>query len=109
MQNDTDRSLLAFNTAYLAQIERLAELETIKKEMEDTSKRIRKELLEAMRYYNLMSVDNDYVTITRVAPSSSMSINSKALKLAEPDLYFELEEKYPKLTERAESIRIKVK
>lgn len=107
--SETNDNMIMFTNGYLAQMERLADLEKTKKEMEDTSKRIRKELLEAMKYYNLMAVDNDYITITRVAPSSSLSINSKALKLAEPDLYFELEEKYPKLTERAESIRIKVK
>ena len=107
--SETNANLMRFDTAYLAQMERIAELEKVKKEIEETSKSIRKELLEAMKYYNLMSVDNDYLTITRVSASTTKSINTKELKLLEPDLYFDLESKYPKVTERSESVRIKVK
>ena len=107
--NTANENLVKFETAYLATMQRVAELETIKKELEEQSKAIRKDLLKAMKYYNLVSVDNDFVTITRVAASTSKSINTKEMKLLEPDLYLTLVNKYPKVVERGESVRIKVK
>ena len=98
-----------FNTNYLATMQRIADLETTIKELEDTKDKVRAELLQAMEYYGLRSIDNDILTMTVVAPSVSTTIDTKAIRISDPDTYEALLEKYPKVTERRQSLRIKVK
>jgi predicted phage-related endonuclease len=100
---------LEFNTAYITKMQKLAELETAKKEIEETSKQVRAELLKAMQDNNLVKVENDYVAITRVAASDSTTLDTKKMKQLEPDKFFELLDEYPKHIVKGESIRIKVK
>lgn len=104
-----ERNELTFNENYLATMQRYAELEKTVKELEDTKKKVRAEIQEAMESYGVRSVDNDYLHITVVAPSFSKSVDTAALKIAKPDLYEELVEKYPKVLERRASLRVKVK
>lgn len=98
-----------FNTNYLATMQRIADLEQTIKELEDTKDKVRAELLQAMEYYGLRSIDNDILTMTVVAPSVSTTIDTKAIRISDPDTYEDLLEKYPKVTERRQSLRIKVK
>ena len=98
-----------FNTNYLATMQRIADLEQTIKELEDTKDKVRAELLQAMEYYGLRSIDNDILTMTVVAPSVSTTIDTKAIRISDPDTYEDLLDKYPKVTERRQSLRIKVK
>ena len=98
-----------FNTNYLATMQRIADLETTIKELEDTKDKVMAELLQAMEYYGLRSIDNDILTMTVVAPSVSTTIDTKAIRISDPDTYEDLLDKYPKVTERRQSLRIKVK
>ena len=100
---------LVFAERYLETFKRYSELEQTIKELTKTQKDVRIELLNAMRDYNIVSVDNDFIQLSRVAPSYSTTINTERLRLQEPDIYDELIEKYPKTTEKAEHIRVKVK
>lgn len=101
--------LTLFNTNYLATMQRIADLEQTIKELEETKDKVRAELLQAMEYYGLRSIDNDILTMTVVAPSVSTTIDTKAIRISDPDTYEDLLEKYPKVTERRQSLRIKVK
>ena len=101
--------LTVFNKNYLATMQRIADLENTIKGLEDTKEAVRKELLEAMEFYGLRSIDNDILTMTLVAPSVSTTIDTKAIRLNDPDTYEDLLDKYPKVTERRQSLRIKVK
>jgi CRISPR-associated exonuclease Cas4 len=101
--------LTVFNKNYLATMQRIADLENTIKELEDTKEAVRKELLQAMEFYGLRSIDNDILTMTLVAPSVSTTIDTKAIRLNDPDTYEDLLDKYPKVTERRQSLRIKVK
>ena len=98
-----------FNTNYLATMQRIADLETTIKELEDTKDKVRAELLQAMEYYGLRSIDNDILTMTVVAPSVSTTIDTNAIRISDPDTYEALLDKYPKVTERRQILRIKVK
>ena len=100
---------LVFNENYLATMKRYAELEQTVKELEDTKKKVRAEIQEAMESYGIRSVDNDFVRITLVAPSTSISIDTAALRIARPDQYDELIGRFPKKTERRASIRVTIK
>lgn len=106
--NNTDNQLV-FNDKYLATMQRYAELEATVKELEATKKKVRAEIQEAMEHYNIRSVDNDFVKITLVAPSTSISIDTAALRIARPDMYDELIGRFPKKTERKASLRVTIK
>lgn len=100
---------VVFNENYLATMKRYAELEATVKELEDTKKKVRAELQEAMESYGVRSIDNDYVKIVMVAPSTSITIDTPALRIARPDQYEELLARFPKKTERKASLRVTVK
>lgn len=101
--------ITVFNKNYLATMQRIADLESTIKDLEETKDKVRSELLQAMEFYGLRSIDNDILTMTLVAPSVSTTIDTKAIRINEPDIYEDLLERYPKVTERRQSLRIKVK
>jgi len=100
---------LAFSDKYIATLQRYADLETTIKELEDTKKKVRKEIQEAMEYYGIRSFDNDILKLTLVAPSVSTTIDTSALRISDPDTYERLIELYPKKTERKQSLRVTVR
>ena len=103
---------IIFKNNNLAALQRYADLEKTAKEIENEKKKLRNELLDAMRKNNLVgceiNIANEVLKITRVAPSSSKSINMKLLRISDPDTYDELLDRYPKTSDRAEHIRVKV-
>lgn len=71
----------------------LKNVEEEKKKLEEISKNAKKQLLDAMLEHGIKSIDNDLVkvTVTKVSESTSIA---------------ELLEDYPKVTKRAESLRV---
>lgn len=61
-----------------------------------------------MDAYDIKSIDNQYIKITRVNGSTSTSIDLKALEKEEPELYAELLKDYPKVTNRKPYLTFKV-
>lgn len=104
-----DNNLVAFDNKYMVTMQKIADLEKTIKELDDTRKKVRAELQEAMEFYGLRSVDNDILTMTLVAPSVSTTIDTSALRREDPDTYDRLIEVYPKKTERRQSLRMKLK
>lgn len=98
-----------FENKYLAQMQQLQQLVNHKKELEKTEKQIKKELEQAMNEYNIKSIDNEYLKITRVEASETVSIDLAAMKKKEPELYEELIEDYPKVRKRSAYVRFTVK
>ena len=97
---------VAFSDKYISTMQRYADLEKTIKELEDTKKKVRKEIQEAMEFYGIRSFDNDILKLTLVAPSVSTTIDTSALRISDPDIYEELMEKYPKTVERKQSLRV---
>ena len=97
---------VAFSDRYIATMQRYADLESTIKELEDTKKKVRREILEAMDFYGIKTFENDILKLTVVAPSSSTTIDASALRISDPDTYDTLIEKYPKVTERKQSLRV---
>lgn len=62
-----------------------------------------------MLEHGVKSIDNDFVKVTVTKASESVSVDLKKLQKKEPRLYGELVEDYPKVTKRAESVRVTVK
>lgn len=98
-----------FENKYLAQMQQLQQLVSQKKELEKIEKDIKKELEEAMNKYNIKSIDNEFLKITRVEACELVSIDLTAMKKKEPELYEELLEDYPKVTKRNAYVRFTVK
>jgi predicted phage-related endonuclease len=98
-----------FENKYLAVMANIALLEKQVKEMQEKQKALKADLEKAMDEYDIKSIDNDYLKITRVAASSSTSIDLKKLQEKEPGLYGELLEDYPKVTTRKAYVKFTVK
>ena len=98
-----------FNNNYMATMQRYADLETTIKELTETKDKVRAEIQRAMEDYNIRSIDNDIVKLTLVAPSVSITIDTKALRISDPDTYEDLLDKYPKTTARRQSLRVTIK
>lgn len=100
---------LTFNDKYTATMQRYADLENTIKELEDTKKKVRAEIQEAMEFYGIRSFENDILKLTLVAPSVSTTIDTSALRINDPDTYDRLIEVYPKKTERKQSLRVTIR
>lgn len=98
-----------FNNNYLATMQKYADLERTIKELTETKEKVRADIQKAMEEYNIRSIDNDIVKLTIVAPSVTTTIDTKAIRLTDPDTYEDLLEKYPKVTERRQSLRVNIK
>lgn len=98
-----------FENKYLAQMQQLQQLVSQKKELEKIEKDIKKELEQAMNKYNIKSIDNEFLKITRVEASETLSIDLAAMKKKEPDLYDDLLGDYPKVTKRKAYVQFTVK
>ena len=98
-----------FETKYIAKMAELQRLAKAKKEMEAVEKEIKVDLEKAMDEYGIKSIDNEFLKITRVEASSSKSIDLATMKKKEPELYAELLEDYPKVTNRKPYVRFTVK
>ena len=57
---------LVFSDKYLATMQRYADLETTIKELEDTKKKVRAEIQEAMEFYGVRSFENEILKLTLV-------------------------------------------
>lgn len=98
-----------FENQHLMVFKQLAEVTKTKKQLEDQEKKIKADLEKAMDIYEIKSFENQYIKITRVNGSTSTSIDLKALGKEEPELYAELLEDYPKVTNRKSYLTFKVK
>ena len=98
-----------FENEYLEVFKELSKVTNTKKELEAQEKKIKANLEEAMDAYDIKSIDNQYIKITRVNGSTSTSIDLKAMEKEEPELYEELLEDYPKTTVRSGYVRFTVK
>lgn len=105
----TDGELQVFEKQYLAIMQSLSAMTKQKKALEEQEKKIKKQLEAVMDEYGIKAVDNQFLKITRVAGSSSNSIDLDMLKSKEPDLFNDLLVDYPKTTTRKASVRFDVK
>lgn len=104
-----ENNVVLFEKKCLESFKKLGDLKKEQDRLAEIEKSVRTEIEAAMDEYDVQSVKNEYVTISRTAASETTSVDLKALEEKEPDLYNELLEDYPKTTTRKASIRIVVK
>lgn len=98
-----------FENKYLATMAAIQNVAKQEKFYADKVKELKAELEVAMDQYEIKSIDNDFLKITRVAESTVKTIDLKALLADEPALYGELLEDYPKVTNRKAYLKFTVK
>lgn len=105
MSNDVQ----AFENKYLSVMAGIAAMTKQEKELAEKNKKMKTELEAAMDEFEIKSIDNEFLKITRVSASTSKSLDIKKLQDKEPALYGELMEDYPKVTNKNAYIKITVK
>lgn len=90
----------------------MQDLSNLKKEQDrltNLEKTARENLQKVMSDYGITQFKNEYVTISVVKGSTTVSVDLKALEKNEPQLYADLLKDYPKETVKKDSVRILVK
>lgn len=98
-----------FEQQHMEVFQKLSDVVKTKKHLEDQEKRFKEQLEKAMDQYDIKSIDNHFVKITRVNGSTSTSVDLKAMQEKEPKLYGELLEDYPKVSTKKSYLTFKVK
>lgn len=126
--------LQAFEQQNLQVFKDISQITAQRKALEKQEKEIKKQLEEAMMEHEIKTIDNEFIKITRVEASETVtvdlkeleekesetfdelfedypirSLDIKRLEAAEPELYEELVEDYPKVSSRKAHLRFKVK
>lgn len=96
-----EKNMSAFRT--------LAKLKEQKQQLDAEEKAINNMLLERMQESNIASVDNDIVRINLIPETESVSLDTKALRTEEPELYHDIESRYNKRVVKKAHIRITIK
>lgn len=97
---DEDTRLKMLNDKYLPVLVKISELNELKKDIDDKLDEIKKSLGEVMDGYNVKSLKNSVIRITRIDETTSTSFDTKKFKKEDPELYEELLKKYSKTTNK---------
>lgn len=84
---------------------KLQDLEIQSKSIKEEQEKLKDNLLKTMEQHGIVKWDNDVMTITYVAPTTRISVDSTKLKKELPDIF----SKYTKTSNVKSSIRIKLK
>lgn len=104
-----DNELVLFEQQQIDVMRKLSELNAEKKRLDALDAELREKLTTAMEEYGVTNFKNDYVSITKIDASESVSVDLKALEKKEPECYKGLIEDYPKVTKKKAYVRITVK
>lgn len=104
-----ENKVALFEEKHLAEFKKLSELKKEQDRLAEIEKDVKSTLEKAMEENDIVSIKNEYITISKVEASESVSIDLKALETKEPELYNDLLKDYPKKTFRKASLRFTVK
>src|SRR5699024_9251309 len=99
-------NVTSFENKYLAVMAEIQALTKQEKEYAAKVKDLKVGLEKAMDEHNIKSIDNEFLKITRVAPSESTSIDLKAMKEKEPEQHEELFEYFLKVKKKNLYLRL---
>lgn len=94
--SDENTKLSLFDKKYLPVMLKIREMNDLKKDLDDKLTEIKESLGIMMDKYDIKSVKNSVIGITRVSSSTSISFDMTRFKKEEPKLYEELFNKYHK-------------
>lgn len=105
LHTEESTAVVPFQTKAMAIMQKIADLNTQKKQLEAQDKEVRQQLEKVMGEYGITKFENDILKVTYVAPSTRESIDSAKLKKELPAVA----EKYSKISQVKGSVRIEVK
>lgn len=108
MSNENNQ-VQVFEQQHMEVFQKLSDVVKTKKQLEEQEKKVKEDLEKAMDAYDIKSIDNQFLKITRVNGSTSTSVDLKLMQEKEPKLYGELLEDYPKVTTKKSYLTFKVK
>ena len=101
--------VVLFEQNQLDVMRKLSELNAEKKRIDALDAELRDKLVKAMDDYGIVNFKNDYVSITKVDATESVTVDLKKLEEKEPECYEGLIADYPKVTKRKGYVKITVK
>lgn len=107
----TPAEVALFDSKYIVVFKQLADLTTTKKKIEEEEKKVKASIQKAMDDFNIKSIDNSFIKITRVpAGKNKVTVDLDAFQTAEPEEYAALLADYPKTVKgKAEYVMFKAK
>ena len=81
-----ETGLQVFKQGQVAVIQKIVDIITTKKKLEEQEKELKEKLKEAMEKYNIKKFESDILNITYVAESTKTSIDSAKLKKKYPEI-----------------------
>jgi len=106
---EQQNAVALFEQQYMESFKQLSELKKEQNRLSKIEKDVKTKLETAMDTNDISSINNDYITISRVAASETITIDLDKLKEKEPELYADLLKDYPKTRTTKSSIRFVVK
>ena len=94
-----------FDSRHIELFRGIKEIELAKAAIEDKEKKLKDDLLKAMEENNVFSIDNEFVKVTKVDETESVTFDSKRFKEDDPFTY----DLYTKVSKRKAYIKITVK
>lgn len=106
-----EAEIALFDSQYMGLMGQLAAFATEKKRLEELEKKVKGQLEAIMDEHDIKSIDNRFLTITRVAAGAdSVTVDLKAFEAREPEEYAALLKDYPKTVKgKAGYVRFTVK
>jgi len=83
---EEETGLQVFQQGQLTVLQKIADIVTAKKKLEEQEKELKEKLKEAMEKCNIKKFESDILDITYVAETTSTSIDSAKLKKKYPDI-----------------------
>lgn len=101
--------ITVFEQENLQLLKDLASVSKMKKELASQEDVLKKQLLPLMEEAGVVSIKNDYITISYVGASETVRIDTDAIKLDDPELYHKLMDKYNKRSQKRAYLRFSAK
>lgn len=107
----TTKEVKAFEDQHMMIFRQLADIINAKKKWEKEEEKAKAAIKKIMDKYEIKSIDNDVIKITRVAPGADkLTVDLEAFAKAEPEEYADLVKDYPKTVKgKAGYVSFKVK
>lgn len=105
MEEVGEAGLEVFQQGQVAVIQKIADIVTAKKALEEQEADLKAKLKEAMEKCNIKKFESDILNITYVAETTSTSVDSKKLKEKHPAIY----EECSKTSKKSAYVKVTVK
>lgn len=105
MEEAAEAGLEVFQQGQVAVIQKIADIVTAKKALEEQEADLKAKLKDAMEKCNIKKFESDILNITYVAETTSTSVDSKKLKEKHPAIY----EECSKTSKKSAYVKVTVK